>query len=107
MRAKSVVPFGVKNVIRQVKTQLHVLSDTRITGEALHTRERHMALMVELTLILFHVRCTTLSKTARSASSNRDEELADRVLKDTTITKRQLDLATRLLLEHVSRLSGW
>ena len=31
---------------------------------------------------------------ARSASSNRDEEPADRVLKDTTITKRQLDLAT-------------
>ena len=41
----------------------------------------------------------------RSASSNRDEELANRVLKDTKITKRQLDLATRLMLEHVSRLS--
>ena len=42
---------------------------------------------------------------ARSASSNRDEELADCVLKDTTISKRQLDLATRLMLEQVSRLS--
>ena len=41
----------------------------------------------------------------RSASSNRDEELANSVLKDTTITKRQLDLATRMMLEQVSRLS--
>ena len=41
----------------------------------------------------------------RSASSNRDEEFANRVLKDTTITKRQLDLATRRVLEQVSRLS--
>ena len=41
----------------------------------------------------------------RSASSNRDEELANRVLKDTTITKRQLDLPTRMMLEQVSRLS--
>ena len=38
----------------------------------------------------------------RSASSNRDEELANRVLKDMTITKRQLDLATRMMLEQVS-----
>ena len=30
---------------------------------------------------------------AHAASLNRDEELADSVLKDTTITKRQLDLA--------------
>ena len=42
---------------------------------------------------------------ARSATSNRNEQLADRVLKDRTITKRQLDLATRLMLEQVSRLS--
>ena len=41
----------------------------------------------------------------RSASSNRNEELADRVSRDTTITKRQLDLATRMMLEQVSRLS--
>ena len=40
-----------------------------------------------------------------SASSDRDEELANRVLKDTLITKRQLDFATRLMLEQVSRLS--
>ena len=41
----------------------------------------------------------------RSGSSNRDEELANRELKDTTITKRQLDLATRMMLEQVSCLS--
>ena len=41
----------------------------------------------------------------RSASSVRYEELANRVTKDTTITKRQLDLATRMMLEQVSRLS--
>ena len=50
--------------------------------------------------------CNAL-EAARSASSKRDEELADRALKDTTITKRQLVLATRLMLEQVSRLSGW
>ena len=42
---------------------------------------------------------------SRSASSNRDEELANRVLKDTAIPKRQLHLATKLMLEQVSRLS--
>ena len=41
----------------------------------------------------------------RSASSNSDEELADCVSKDTTITKQQIDLATRMMLEQVSRLS--
>ena len=60
--AKFVVPFGVRNVIRHDKTQLHVLIDTRITGEAMHTRERHIALIVELTLILFRMRSTTLSR---------------------------------------------
>ena len=48
----------------------------------------------------------TVLQATRSAFSNRDEELANRVLKDTTITKRQLDLATRLMLEQVSRLPG-
>ena len=57
-RAKSVVPFGVKNDIRHGKTQLHAFTDTRITGKAMHTRERHIALIVELTLILFRVRST-------------------------------------------------
>ena len=33
----------MKNVIRHDKSQLHVLIDTRITGEAMHTRERHCA----------------------------------------------------------------
>ena len=41
----------------------------------------------------------------RSASSISDEELVDLVLEDPTITKRQLDFATRLMLEQVSRLS--
>ena len=41
----------------------------------------------------------------RSASSNRNEELADRVTSDTTITKQQIDPATRMMLDQVSRLS--
>ena len=41
----------------------------------------------------------------RSASSNRNEELAGRVSRDTTITKPQIDLATRMMLEQISRLS--
>ena len=40
----------------------------------------------------------------RSASSNRNEELADSVSRSTTITKQQVDLATRMVLEQVSRL---
>ena len=40
----------------------------------------------------------------RSASSNRNEELANRVSRDTTITKQQIDLATRMVLEQVSRM---
>ena len=41
----------------------------------------------------------------RSTFSSREEELADRVSRDTTITKQQIDLATRLMLKQVSRLS--
>ena len=44
-------------------------------------------------------------ETTRSASSNRNEELADRVTKDTTITKRHIDLPTRMMLDQISRLS--
>ena len=40
----------------------------------------------------------------RSTSSNRHDELADRVSRDTTITKQQIDLSTRMMLEQVSRL---
>ena len=43
-------------------------------------------------------------ETTRSASSNRNEELADRVTKGTTITKQQIDLATRMMLDQISRL---
>ena len=41
----------------------------------------------------------------RSASSNRHEELADRVTRDATITKQQIDLATRMMLDQISSLS--
>ena len=44
-------------------------------------------------------------ETTRSASSNRNEELADRVTKDTTITKQQIDLATRMMLDQISTSS--
>ena len=46
-------------------------------------------------------------KAAHSATSNRDGGLADRVLKDTTITKRQLDLVARMMLEQVSLFVKW
>ena len=98
------VPFGRKNVIRHDRTQLHVLINTWITGEATQARERHC------------VDCGTyidsapreiydVYMAAGSASSNRDGGLADRALKDTTITKRQLDLPARMMLESVSPLS--
>ena len=58
--------------------------------------------IVEITLILFLVRSTTLWRQHGSAYSNRHEELADRVSRD---TKQQIDLATRLMLEQVSPLS--
>ena len=45
-------------------------------------------------------------KVARSASSNRDRGLADHVLKDTAIRKRQPDLATRMVLEQDSLVSS-
>ena len=44
-------------------------------------------------------------ETTRSASSNRSEELADRVTKDMMITKQRVDLATRTMLDQISRLS--
>ena len=60
-RARYVVPFERKNVIRSEKTQLHVLIATRTTGRATHTRERRIVSIVELTLILFRVRSSKLS----------------------------------------------
>ena len=41
----------------------------------------------------------------RPASSNRNEELAHRMTRNTTIMKQQIDLATRMMLEQISRLS--
>ena len=105
-RARSVVTFGVKDVICLDETQLHVHIGARITVEAMHTHTRKT----------YRTDCGTYTDSVpreiyntleprRSASSNRDEELANRVLKDMTITKRQLDLARKLMLEQVSRLS--
>ena len=39
-----------------------------------------------------------------SAFSNHNEGLADRVTRDTTITKQQIDLATRMMQDKISRL---
>ena len=66
----------------QPKDQLHVPIDTQTTGRATHTREIRIVLIVELTLILFRARSSPLSRQLRSASSNRNEELADRVSRD-------------------------
>ena len=44
-------------------------------------------------------------KTTRSASLNCNQELADRAMKDTTIQKQQIDLASRMMLDQISRLS--
>ena len=51
------------------------------------------------------VDCGTYIDAVPLASSNRNEELADRITRDTTITKQQNDLATRMMLDQVSRLS--
>ena len=56
---------------------------TRTTGRATHTRERHIVLIAELTPILFRVRSSQLLRTVM--------KLADRVTRDTTITKQQID----------------
>ena len=100
------VPFEVKNDIDHGKTEFHALIDTRIPGEAMHTRERHIVLIVGLGVGAVARGICGVLGAARSASSGRGGGLADRVLKDTTISKRQLDLATRMMLERVSRLSG-
>ena len=41
----------------------------------------------------------------RSTSQNRNNKLADRVSRDRTFTKQQIDPATRMMMEQVSRLS--
>ena len=81
-----------EDVIRHDKTLLYVFIATRSTGEAMHTRERQCC-----------VDCGTYidSVPREQVEHHRTvmkKELADRVLNDTTITKRQLDLATRLML---------
>ena len=97
------VPFGAKNNIRHAKTLIHALIDTRITGNA-HTRK---AYCVDCGIYINSVprEIYNVLEATRSASSNRDEELANRAWKDTSITKRQLDIATRMMPEQVSRLS--
>ena len=79
-----------------------VARHARITRRATYTGERYIESIVELTLILLCVRSTI----AGSASSNRDGVLVHRVLKNTTTTKRQLNLAARMMLEHVSLFSN-
>ena len=95
---QNLVPFEGKSVIRHDRTQLRVLTDTWTTREATHTRKTCC------------VDCGTYIDSVprdicKAASSNRDEDLANRVLQDTTITKRQLDFATWLMMEQISRLS--
>ena len=62
LRARSAVPLAKKNVFRSDKTQLHIPIDTRTTGGAMHTRQRRIVLIVELALIPFRVRSSTLSR---------------------------------------------
>ena len=98
------VPSGRKNVIRRDKTQLHVLIDTADhRGSNAHTRKTYCVDCGTHIDSVPREIYNALEKT-RSASSNSNEELADRVTRDTTITKQQVDLATRLMLKQVSRL---
>ena len=97
------VLFGAENDIRHDKTLIRALI-ARITGEATHTPERHCVDCGKYVDSVPREIYNVLEAT-RSASSNRDDELTYRVLKETTITKRQLDLATRMMLEQFSRLS--
>ena len=96
-------PFE-KSVVHWI--QLHVLNDPRITGRAMYTRERHIASVVELFLLLFLARSTTFTRQHVQHHQNMMEGLTVRVLKDTTITKRQLDLVARKMLERASLLSN-
>ena len=85
--------------------QLQVLNDTRTTGSSLHTKGIHRVdrgTYIDSALREIY----GVYKAARSASSNRDRGLAVPVLKDTAITKRQPDLATRMVLEQDSLLSS-
>ena len=54
----------------------------------MHTRARRVALIVEMFIDSVPREIYNTLEAARSASSNGNEELADRALKDTTITKR-------------------
>ena len=98
------VLFERKNVIRSNKIQPHVLIDTEHTGSNAHMRKTHC---VDCGTYIDSVPREILNalEATRSASSNRSEELADWESRDTTITKKQIDLATRMMLEQVSRLS--
>ena len=81
------MPFERKNFIRSDKTQLHVLIDIRTTEGATHTREKHC---VDCGTYINSVpRKIFNAIEATRSSSNRNEELADRVSRDTTITKQQ------------------
>ena len=75
-RARSVVPFERKNVIRHDRTKPHVPIDTWITGEATHSRERHIVSIVELTFDFVPREIFNAIEATRPASSNRNEERA-------------------------------
>ena len=99
------VPIERKNVIRSGKSKLHVPINTRTTGVSnAHTRKTYCVDCGTYINSVSREIYNSLEAT-RSASSNRNEELADCVSRDTTITKQQIDLATRLMLEQVLRLS--
>ena len=72
--------------------------------EATHTWERHCVDCGTYFDSVPREIFNTLEATG-TASSNRDEELADRISRDTTVTMQQIDLATRMMLEQVLRLS--
>ena len=105
LRARSAVPLAKKNVKRlRQDTATYSHRHTSHRGSNAHTPQTYC------------VECGTCTdsvpgeifdalETTRSASSNCNQELADRAMKDTTIQKQQIDLATRMMLDQISRLS--
>ena len=100
-RAKCVVPFEVKKrhpPQQDPASRSHRHTDHR--GSNAHTRKTYC---VDCGTYIDSVprEIYDILEARRSASSIRDGEIAKRGLKDKTITKRQLDFATRMMLEQV------
>ena len=94
LRARSVVPFERNNVIRHDKdpaTCSHRHMDHRESNA--HTRKTYCVDCGNYIDSVPREIFNALEAT-RSAPSNRDEEQAGRVSRDTTFTKQQIDLAT-------------